>query len=120
MRAKIGIYTVGLSTYWKQFEGLKDRLSVYNRFISEKIEKTGAEVFNFGIVDCMEKATECGEYFNSNNVDLIFLHCGTYATSAAVVPAEKSIILRRLQVNGLLTATRALFPKFAMHLPDAV
>ena len=89
MKAKIGIYTVGLSTYWKQFEGLKDRLSVYNRFISEKIEKTGAEVFNFGIVDCMEKATECGEYFNSNNVDLIFLHCGTYATSAAVVPVHR-------------------------------
>ncbi len=89
MKAKIGVYSVGLKTYWGQFEGLETRLKGYNRFIGEKIESFGAEVYNFGMVDDIDKARACGEYFKQKDVDLIFLHCATYATSATVLPVHK-------------------------------
>ena len=89
MKAKIGLYSIGLQKYWEQFEGLKERLVGYNRFISEKMSGFDCEVFNFGLVDCEERARAAGEFFNENNVDMIFLHCATYATSAAVVPAHR-------------------------------
>lgn len=44
-KAKIGIYTMGLQCYWAQFEGLRDRLLAYGRFIAEKVEALGAEVY---------------------------------------------------------------------------
>ena len=44
-RAKIGIYTMGLQCYWAQFEGLRDRLLHYGRFLASKVEAMGAEVF---------------------------------------------------------------------------
>ena len=89
MKAKIGIYTVGLKQYWTQFPGLEERLKGYNAFIAEKIEDMGAEVYNGGLVDDERRARETGEYFNAKNVDIIFVHLGTYATSAAVVPVHQ-------------------------------
>lgn len=89
MKAKIGVYSVGLKTYWSQFAGLEDRLKMYNAFIGDKIAGFGADVYNFGLVDDVDKARACGEYFKQNDVDLIFLHCATYATSAAIVPVHK-------------------------------
>ncbi|MBP5465963.1 MAG: arabinose isomerase, partial [Clostridia bacterium] len=89
MKARIGLYSVGLKTYWGQFDGLENRITHYNSFIAAGIRKAGGEVYDFGLVDDVEKSRECGEYFNSNNVDIIFLHVATYATSATVVPVHK-------------------------------
>ena len=89
MKARVGLYSVGLQRYWEQFEGLKERLLGYNAFIEKKMREFGCEVFNFGLVDSDVGAREAGEYFNANNVDIVFLHAATYATSAAVVPAHQ-------------------------------
>ena len=51
MKARVGIYSVGLETYWSQFAGFFERVQFYNKFIAEKMSKTGAEVYNFGVVD---------------------------------------------------------------------
>ena len=88
-KAKIGIYTMGLQCYWAQFEGLRDRLLAYGRFIAEKVEALGAEVYFYGIVDCETEGRKAGEYFAANNVDLIFAHSGTYVTSASVLPVHQ-------------------------------
>ena len=61
-KAKIGIYTMGLQCYWAQFEGLRDRLLAYGRFIAEKVEALGAEVYFYGIVDCETEGRKAGEY----------------------------------------------------------
>lgn len=65
MKARVGIYSVGLETYWSQFAGFFERVQFYNKFIAEKMSKTGAEVYNFGVVDSEAKARACGEYFNA-------------------------------------------------------
>ncbi len=90
---------MGLNTYWNQFPQLKERILCYNAFIRDKIGGYEAEVFNFGLVDTEQKARECGEYFNANNVDIIFLHCATYATSAAIVPVHRICKAKTILLN---------------------
>lgn len=88
-KARIGIYTIGLRAYWNQFEGLRERLLEYGSFIAGKVRAMGAEVCFYGLVDCEEEGRKCGEYFNAQGVDLIFIHSGTYVTSAAVLPVHQ-------------------------------
>lgn len=87
-RARIGLYSAGLHTYWEQFEGLYDCLMGYNHFLEEKLSQWG-QVYNFGMTDTEEKAREAGEYFNKHNVDIIFSHAATYYTSACVLPVHQ-------------------------------
>ena len=99
MKARVGLYSVGLRTYWGQFPDLEQRIKDYNAFIEGKITGAGAEVYNFGLVDDVEKAKACGEYFNARNVDIIFVHCATYATSAAIVPVHKICKAKTVLLN---------------------
>ena len=87
-RPRIGLYSLGLKAYWKQFAGLKNRLEYYGLFIEEKMAAYG-EVFNFGLVDEEESGKKAGEYFNTHNVDIIFAHSATYVSSACVLPVHQ-------------------------------
>ena len=87
-KARIGIYSAGLCTYWDQFQGLRECLLGYNVFIADRLSEFG-EVFNFGLVDSEEKGREAGEYFNSQNVDIVFSHAATYYTSSCVLPVHQ-------------------------------
>ncbi|MGI6239637.1 MAG: arabinose isomerase, partial [Christensenellales bacterium] len=87
-RNRIGLYSAGLSAYWDQFEGLKERLIGYNRFIEGKLSAFG-EVKNFGLVDDPDIARRAGEYFNAEQVDIIFLHAATYFTASCVLPVSQ-------------------------------
>ena len=88
LRARIGLYSAGLHTYWDQFAGLKECLMGYNEFLAEKLSAFG-EVYNFGLVDTEVGGREAGEYFNKNNVDIVFSHAATYYTSACVLPVHQ-------------------------------
>lgn len=88
MKVRIGLYSAGLNTYWGQFDGLYDCLMGYNKFIQRELEVYG-EVFNFGMVDTEENGREAGEFFNRNNVDIVFSHSATYYTSATVLPIHQ-------------------------------
>jgi len=85
---RIGLYSAGLQAYWNQFPGLKDRLLFYANFIKERLLDY-AEVFYFGLVDEESAGHEAGEYFNSNNVDLIFCHNATYVNSTCILPVHR-------------------------------
>ena len=61
-KPRIGVYTMGLRAYWKQFAGLQERLTAYGRFIADRLQEMGAEVFFYGLVDCEEEGHRCGEY----------------------------------------------------------
>ena len=88
LKARIGLYSAGLNTYWAQFAGLKDRLLGYNGFIAERLSQVG-EVYNFGLVDDETTGRQAGEYFNAHNVDIIFAHSATYFTSSTVLPVHQ-------------------------------
>ena len=119
-----------------QFPGLRERLIEYGEFISKKVASYGAEVYFYGLVDCEQTGTEAGEYFNKNNVDLIFAHAATYVTSASVLPVHqiclaptvvlnlqptaKSTTQPQLPANGWLIAAHVRFLKFQMPLTELV
>lgn len=87
-RARIGLYSVGLQAYWAQFPGLAERLSEYGKHIEGQLSEWG-EVFNYGLVDTEVAGRMAGEWLNSQNVDLVFCHAATYATSSMVLPVHQ-------------------------------
>ncbi|PQV48840.1 L-arabinose isomerase [Jejuia pallidilutea] len=88
---KIGLFGIGLDTYWGQFDGLLDRLISYQNEIAKNIENNGVNVINTGMVDSPAKANNVASIFNKENVDCIFLFISTYALSHNVLPiAQKT------------------------------
>jgi L-arabinose isomerase len=83
---KIGLFGIGLDTYWDQFAGLKDRLEGYLQEIERQLSSVHPDIVNAGLVDNPDKAFEAGRLFRRNEVDLIFLYVSTYALSSTVLP----------------------------------
>ena len=90
---RIGLFGIGLDTYWPQFEGLKERLEGYLATVAGKLARPGVEILNVGLVDNPERAYEAAGEFRRGDVDLIFLHVTTYALSSTVLP-----VVRRAKV----------------------
>lgn len=88
---KIGLFGIGLDTYWDQFEGLLDRLKGYQQQIADKMEEFGAEVIDAGLVDSPEKAIEAGDYLKKNDIEIVFLYVSTYALSSTVLPVAQKL-----------------------------
>ena len=96
-RHRVGLFSIGLDTYWAQFDGLLDRLQGYNEEVAKRLEAMGAQVVNLGMIDTAEKAVAAGHAFRQNDVDLIYLHVATYALSSTVLP-----VVRRAGVPVIL------------------
>jgi L-arabinose isomerase len=90
---RIGLFGIGLDTYWPQFPGLKERLEGYMRVVEGRLARPDIEVVNLGLIDTPEKAFDAGHAFRQADVDLIFLHVTTYALSSTVLP-----VVRRAKV----------------------
>ncbi len=96
-RFRIGLFGIGLDTYWPQFPGLEERLRKYTGQIEARLSQCGAEVVNLGLVDTPEKAQDAAHRFRQADVDLIFLHVTTYALSSTVLP-----VVRRAKVPVII------------------
>ena len=83
---RIGLFGIGLDTYWPQFKGLKVRLENYLAQVEKKLARPGIEIVNLGLIDSPPKALEAGHRFRREDVDLIFIHVTTYALSSTVLP----------------------------------
>lgn len=58
---KVGLFGIGLDTYWGQFDGLLDKLMHYQQKINKRIGSFGAEVVDAGMVDNPDKALQAAE-----------------------------------------------------------
>jgi L-arabinose isomerase len=94
---KVGLFGVGLNTYWPQFEGLYERLIGYQNEIAERIRSNGGEVVNAGMVDCHEKSVEAADLMRKEGVEIVFLYISTYALSSTVLP-----VVQRLRVPVII------------------
>jgi L-arabinose isomerase len=105
-RARVGVFGIGLATYWPQFEGLKERIEGYQRRVEERIGELGGDVVSAGLVDTEQAARAAGDLFASAQVDIVFCHAVTYATSSTVLPviqaAKVPAVLLGLQPTATL------------------
>jgi L-arabinose isomerase len=86
---KVGLFGIGLDTYWPQFPGLRDRLIGFTAQVARQLESSRAQVVNLGLIDTPEKSLAAGHEFRQADVDLIFLYVTTYALSSTVLPAVR-------------------------------
>jgi len=101
--ANIGIFGVGFHKYWPQFEGLLDELTgKLNTFI-DRIKAREVQVTSFGIADDAESAYAILPKLKAADLDLVFCHMLTYATSASF-----GAIVRDLDIPIVLVALQPL------------
>ncbi|MCK5907142.1 MAG: hypothetical protein KAG37_06090, partial [Flavobacteriales bacterium] len=82
----IGLFGVGLDTYWPQFSGLKERLEGYLSTVTGYVNKEGVNVIDAGLVDSIDKSWDTNKQFKKGEVDAVFVYITTYALSSTVLP----------------------------------
>lgn len=88
---KVGLFGIGLDTYWGQFDGLLDNLKGYQEQVKQRIGSYGVEVVDAGMVDNPVKARAAAELLKSNDVEIVFLYVSTYALSSTVLPVAQIV-----------------------------
>ena len=93
----VGLFGIGLDTYWPQFDGLQARLLGYLQHVETRLQRPNAQVINLGLVDTPEKAMLAGHQFRQADIDILFIYVTTYALSATVLP-----VVQRTKVPVIL------------------
>ena len=101
--ASVGIFGVGFHKYWSQFDGLIDELTQKLNIFVERVRSCQVEVMDFGIVDDARSAYALLPRLKAADLDLVFCHMLTYATSATF-----AAIVRGLDVPMVLVALQPL------------
>ncbi len=101
--ANIGIFGVGFHTYWSQFEGLLEELRHKLDVFVDRVTTHEVEVTNFGIADDANSAYALLPKLKAADLDLVFCHMLTYATSASF-----GAIIRGLDIPLVLVALQPL------------
>ena len=110
-KGKIGIFAVGHATYWKQFDGLLDKILSYHNDLVKKIQSFGVDVIDYGMIDSNEKAFNVVPKLQGESVDVVFCNMATYATSSVFAPIIKAVnkpfVLVALQPKNALDYSKA-------------
>jgi L-arabinose isomerase len=101
--ANIGIFGVGFHKYWSQFDGLLDELTQKLHIFTDRVKTHDVQVTSFGISDDAASAYELLPKLKAADLDLVFCHMLTYATSASF-----GAIIRGLDVPLVLVALQPL------------
>lgn len=90
-KVKLGVFGIGLDTYWPQFDGLKAQLEGYLTRVSGDIAKAGVEIVDGGLVDSVDASVGVEEKFKQASVDALVLYITTYAKSGSILPLVQHI-----------------------------
>jgi len=88
---KVGLFGIGLDTYWPQFDGLLDNLKTYQEQIKNRIAEYGVEVVDAGMIDNPVRAREAADFLKSQDIEIVFLYVSTYALSSTVLPVAQKL-----------------------------
>lgn len=88
---KVGLFGIGLDTYWAQFDGLLGNLMQYQEQVKNRIAGFGVEVADAGMVDNPVKAREAADFLKAQDVEIVFLYVSTYALSSTVLPVAQKL-----------------------------
>ena len=92
-KANIGVFSIGLSAYWPQFQGVKEKLlKHFAYFTGELISRANSNIIVFNdICDNYDKSLEAGNFFASKNLDMLICFFSTYSPSShAITVIQKS------------------------------
>lgn len=107
---KIGLFSIGLETYWGQYEGLLPRLQNYENEIASHLHGMGVEVVRGGMVDCESKSSATASLFIREEVELVCIFISTYALSSTVLPLVqrlgKPVLLLNVQPEAAIDYAR--------------
>ena len=99
-RPRIGILAVGLAAYWPQFAGMREAVLGHHARLLNVIGDR-AERIEIGLVDTIEGARAAAARLAASDVDIVFVHLTTYATSEplliAVSELDVPIVLLNVQ-----------------------
>lgn len=88
----VGVFGIGLDTYWNQFDGLKERLERYQEIIINKMAlNNNIEIVDGGLVDNPVRAKQVGQMFKERKISALFLYISTYALSHTVLPVLQAV-----------------------------
>jgi len=87
----VGLFGIGLDTYWDQFDGLLGNLKKYQDQIRMRIAGFGVGVIDAGMVDNPVKAREVADFLKSQDIEIVFLYVSTYALSSTVLPVAQRL-----------------------------
>ena len=96
---KAGVFSIGLETYWAQFDGLLNNLNSYHREICGRIAGFSVDVVDGGMVDSPSKAEDVSALFKKEDVEIIFLFISTYALSSTVLPLVQKVKVPVVMLN---------------------
>ncbi len=113
---RVGLFGVGLETYWSQFAGLESRLNGYLQTVQERLHAPGRDIINFGLVDSPERAFDVGHEARTQDIDLLVIYVTTYALSSTVLPVVRRAKVPVLVLN--LQPTPAMDYEAFSKLPD--
>jgi len=98
---RVGLFGIGLETYWPQFPDLLPRLKQYQQRVHERLEGPEVQVVDAGMVDSPQKARAAADRFKREDVEILFLYISTYALSSTVLPvvqkARVPVVVLNLQ-----------------------
>ncbi|MBZ9934663.1 hypothetical protein LB518_00020 [Mesorhizobium sp. BR1-1-16] len=99
-KPRIGILAVGLAAYWPQFPGMRDAILGHHARLLDIIGPA-AERIEIGLVDTIDGARAAAARLAAADVDAVFVHLTTYATSEplliAVAELDVPIVLLNVQ-----------------------
>jgi L-arabinose isomerase len=90
-QTRVGLFGVGLDTYWPQFKGLLSRLTGYQNRIAAHLRGFGTDLVDAGMVDTPAKARAAASLFRREEVEIIFLYVSTYSLSSTVLPVVQKV-----------------------------
>lgn len=98
-KVRIGLFGIGLKTYWDQFPGLHDRLAGYQTTVRDRLTELGAQVLDAGLVDDVPGAHRAAKLFRTEQVDILFVYITTYALSSTVLPVVQELRVPVIVLN---------------------
>ena len=96
---RIGVFGIGLDTYWGQFAGLFERLAGYQEQICRRLGQMDCRVINAGMIDSPLKVPGAVEVFQQERIELLFLYVSTYALSSTVLPLVQRVKVPLVVLN---------------------
>ncbi|MFW6598504.1 arabinose isomerase [Propionibacteriaceae bacterium Y2011] len=90
-RARVGLVSGGLGTYWPQFPDLLPQLQASAQTVSSRFAEMDVDVIDVGFVSDATEGAAAAERLRTADCDIIVMFLATYLTSSMVLPiAQRS------------------------------